>query len=144
MQKCKACGAQKEPTEFYANDRTCKECRKAKVRANRDANIEKYRAYDRERSGLAHRVAGRLEYQQTEQGREACNRAKRNWIQRHPKQRAAHIAVGNAIKAGRLVPTPCVVCGGEHVEGHHPDYDAPLDVVWLCIPCHEEAHSLVQ
>lgn len=42
---------------------------------------------------------------------------------------------------GRLVPKPCEKCGAEKVEKHHQDYARPLDVVWLCRPCHMQAHA---
>ena len=48
-----------------------------------------------------------------------------------------------AIKDGSLVrPDRCAECGNSErtVEGHHPDYEKPLDVVWLCRGCHVQRH----
>jgi hypothetical protein len=41
---------------------------------------------------------------------------------------------------GRLTPQPCERCGREDTHGHHEDYSKPLDVNWLCPPCHGERH----
>ena len=49
--------------------------------------------------------------------------------------------VNNALKSGKLVKQPCEVCGCLEVEAHHPDYNKPLDVMWLCKKCHEEWHK---
>jgi len=65
------------------------------------------------------------------------------WKAEHPKRRAANIAVGNAVRDGKLTSLPCVCCG-EKAEAHHPDYDRPLDVVWLCSAHHKQAHALVK
>ena len=46
-----------------------------------------------------------------------------------------------ALRRGKLVRTPCHICGATEVEGHHPDYSRPLDVVWLCKKHHQEIHS---
>jgi hypothetical protein len=27
-------------------------------------------------------------------------------------------------------------CGSTDVEMHHPDYDKPLEVIWMCRSCH--------
>lgn len=45
-----------------------------------------------------------------------------------------------ALKKGHLKRTPCVNCGGEKVEMHHPDYSKPLEVIFLCHKHHMELH----
>jgi hypothetical protein len=60
-----------------------------------------------------------------------------------PEQRrrdAARSYAGVYKRRGRLAPQPCRVCGSEKVEMHHEDYDKPLDVTWLCRPCHLALH----
>lgn len=42
---------------------------------------------------------------------------------------------------GGLIPQPCEKCGSEKVEKHHEDYDKPLEVIWLCRPCHLDLHQ---
>ena len=56
---------------------------------------------------------------------------------------SAKAAVARAIKAGELVrPAKCESCGeGCKPEAHHEDYSKPLDVIWLCKPCHGSAHG---
>lgn len=72
-------------------------------------------------------------------------------IERNRQQRAGPVrgpvlrardAVNNAVKAGRLIrPEACSQCGVVCTpHGHHPDYDKPLEVVWLCPPCHTKEH----
>jgi hypothetical protein len=56
-------------------------------------------------------------------------------------QRAAYLAVQQALRTGTLVPQPCRVCGVEPTEAHHPDYAKPLEVVWLCSPHHGVRHG---
>lgn len=44
-------------------------------------------------------------------------------------------------RRGKLIPEPCAVCGSEDAQKHHPDYDRPLYVVWLCRNCHLWIHE---
>lgn len=44
-----------------------------------------------------------------------------------------------AVLIGQIVKQPCE-CGAEQSEAHHDDYSKPLDVRWLCKPCHGAAH----
>jgi hypothetical protein len=106
----------------------CKECTKKDVTANRLARIEYYRSYDKRRASLPHRVAARTEYTQ-------------RYRELFPKRTFANYSVNNAIRDGKLKRCPCFVCG-EKAVAHHPDYDRPLDVVWLCQVHHKEAHAL--
>jgi len=53
----------------------------------------------------------------------------------------AHATVQNARDRGDLVKKPCSECGDSNSEAHHDDYDKPLDVRWLCRPCHSALHS---
>jgi hypothetical protein len=41
---------------------------------------------------------------------------------------------------GKLTPEPCESCGSEEAEKHHEDYSQPLEVRWLCRPCHLAEH----
>lgn len=54
----------------------------------------------------------------------------------------AQDAVKQALRTGRLVrPSECSGCRTPgRPEAHHPDYDKPFEVVWLCRPCHTAHH----
>jgi hypothetical protein len=41
------------------------------------------------------------------------------------------------ILSGVLVKEPCKYCGDTDVEAHHPDYDRPEYVWWVCRECHK-------
>lgn len=41
---------------------------------------------------------------------------------------------------GLLVPRTCEGCGSRRAQKHHADYSRPLDVTWLCRPCHLARH----
>lgn len=139
---CRACLIDKADADFYASNKTrCKECVKAAVKQNRLKNIEHYRAFDRARGGNPERVAAREAYAKTTEGKLAHARAHKRWAVSNAVRRQANIAVGNAIKAGKLVPQPCFVCG-EKAHAHHPDYSRPLDVTWLCPAHHKQAHAI--
>jgi hypothetical protein len=60
---------------------------------------------------------------------------------RNPDKRRARLVVAMRIYRGTLIrPTKCERCGIEcKPEAHHHDYAKPLDVEWLCKPCHRIA-----
>ena len=45
------------------------------------------------------------------------------------------------VKRGKVIKSPCSICGCEKVEAHHHDYSKPLDVIWLCRKHHVELHQ---
>lgn len=140
---CKTCMTSKEASAFYAcNKSRCKECIKASVNAYRQENLERIRSYDKFRGSMPHRVAARKEYAQTPEGKAAHRRAHQASYLRYPERKKATETVSNAVRDGRLQKQPCWVCG-EQAQAHHPDYSRPLDVVWLCVSHHRQAHALV-
>lgn len=44
-------------------------------------------------------------------------------------------------RRGKLERGPCEVCGDPQSEMHHDDYSKPLEVRWLCRPCHIAHHE---
>ena len=60
----------------------------------------------------------------------------------YPEQWAARQAVAQALIKGKLVtPDACERCGDSApLQAHHADYGRPLDVAWLCRPCHNIVH----
>lgn len=105
---------------------------KEAVRKNRADKVEYYREFDRMRYATDPNVRKRI------------RRVAQKWKEDHPKRHAAHSAVNNAVRDGRLSkPSECEWCGDAHkrIHGHHEDYDKPLDVIWLCPPCHKKAHQ---
>jgi hypothetical protein len=63
-----------------------------------------------------------------------------NTIER--RKQSARIAAYKRLEQGIIIKEPCKLCGCVDVEMHHPDYNKPNDVVWLCGPCHDEMHVL--
>lgn len=68
----------------------------------------------------------------------------KDWIKRNPDKISHRLSavqkVNSAIKSGKLTRGLCVKCGASNTEGHHEDYNKPLDVIWLCERCHINHH----
>jgi hypothetical protein len=48
---------------------------------------------------------------------------------------------GVYLRKGKLQRKPCEKCGDMFSQMHHEDYSKPLEVVWLCRPCHLRHHQ---
>jgi hypothetical protein len=59
------------------------------------------------------------------------------------KKIVAYDYVRRAMKEGTLRrPETCSVCGAKDgIVQHHPNYDRPLHVRWVCKSCHQKIHS---
>ena len=135
MKNCFKCNTVKLLSEFYTHPRMsdghvnkCKECYKNDSTANRNKNIEKVRAYDRARSKEPERI-------------KAITEITRAWRAEDSRRVLAHSSVARAVRSGGLVRQPCCRCGAEKTVAHHEDYDKPLEVIWLCQPCHKQRHK---
>ena len=58
------------------------------------------------------------------------------------KKANARAYVNVYLKRKKIEKKPCEVCLNEKAEKHHEDYNKPLDVKWLCRPCHLAHHKI--
>jgi len=135
MKECFKCKTVKPLGEFYKHSQMadghvnkCKECNKHDVLSHRNKNLEAIRAYDRARSKEPERIKAQVDIT-------------RVWRAEDARRSVAHSSVARAIRSGALVRLPCCRCGEAKSIAHHEDYDKPLEVVWLCQPCHKQRHK---
>ena len=133
--ECFKCKTVKPLSEFYKHQQMadghlnkCKACAKNDANKHRSENLERIRAYDRERGKNKDRLKSSAQIAAL-------------WRQEDKRRGKAHSAVARAIKSGSLHRSPCERCGDERSVAHHEDYDKPLQVVWLCTPCHKQRHK---
>lgn len=70
------------------------------------------------------------------------NRPKHSELSPIQKKKAnARAYVNVYIKRGKIIKQPCEVCSSPNVQAHHDDYDKPLEIKWLCSPCHIKYHK---
>lgn len=105
----------------------CKPCRRPTLKAWKRANRDRVNAGNRSR---------------TVRKPEVKRNERTAWSSQNPEKVRAHRAVHWAIRRGDLVrPGACEACGEtKPVQAHHHDYGKPLDVRWLCSPCHAAEH----
>ena len=137
---CTKCKIEKPASEFSPNRRKsngrsshCKECHREYNSLYTQSHKDHLAAYSRA-------------YFKTPRGKEVRSRSDRKQYQLHPKRGLAHYVVHYAIKKGELSPlrlSECVMCGGEPKHYHHWSYEPEhwLDVIPVCISCHNEIHK---
>lgn len=118
----------------------CKDCTKADVAVRAVEKRDYISKYEKQRASLPHRIEGRKRYNSSPAGRAAHAGALKRSAEKFPEKAKARIALGNAVRDGRVCRKPCEVCGSDKAEGHHEDYAKPLEVRWLCNTHHREAH----
>jgi hypothetical protein len=137
--RCRKCEADLPRSEFWRHGRAadrlqswCKTCQRASVATyfeNNPGRKSELMAEWLSRPGNAERQKRHVEAYKA----------------RNPHKRAAHREVEFALRSGDLArPARCEACGKKHerIHAHHEDYDRPLDVIWLCQPCHVLLHKM--
>lgn len=131
--RCSGCGRELPLSEFNKKrsnpdglQERCRDCfsryNRARYAADRESVKERVKRHREENPGS-----------ELETRIRAC--------EKNPSKYNSHKAVEAAIRAGVVSrPDVCSGCGctsSEHrIEAHHHDYSKPLDVIWLCTPCH--------
>lgn len=136
---CFKCGEVKPLSEYYVHRRMadghlnkCKDCTK-KDTEERHKELAKDPAW-----AIAERKRHREKSRQyRDDGRAKPQPSKRKI---NPAHRRANNIAYNAIRDGKLIRKPCIVCNCETAQAHHEDYSRPLDVHWLCLRHHNDRH----
>lgn len=136
IKTCIRCKEEK-PYKFFNNsintkdkkDYYCKLCRKEVKRAEYQKNKERYKNF------------GKV-YRKTERGKLVSKKVTEKMKIKYPeKTKARNLLNASIIKGVIQKPNTCESCTKVvKVCGHHDDYSKPLDVRWLCYPCHTEWH----
>lgn len=76
-------------------------------------------------------------------GPEYIREISKRTYEKHKEKWLARAKVHLAVKNGLLIkPKKCEVCElKKPLQGHHPDYTKPLEVIWLCSGCHADEHN---
>jgi hypothetical protein len=127
---CFKCKQEKDISEFYEHPQMtdghlgkCISCTKRDNRLNR--KTEKTKIREKARNSLPQR-------------RTSISKRASQWRKENPEKYKAHNKVCSALKSGKIIkPSFCEKCGSTgKLHAHHEDYSKPLDVIWLCVPCH--------
>lgn len=155
MKKCIDCNKEKELSEFYKHKKMmdghlnkCKACVKLRVSKHRDENIDRIREYDRNRPnhierGEAHKErVSKLKLDNPRKYTE-YKKSVSEWAKKNKHKRNAQNRVAKALYSGKIKrPSTCEHCPeSENLHAHHPDYNKPLEVIWLCPSCHGKEHK---
>jgi len=126
---CSKCKEELDVSEFYKDKRakdglysSCKKCQREYGKNNYEKYVKEYQKNNRE---LLNRWYRKYFSKEDKNKLKKC-RAKLFW----------------AIKSNKITRGECEVCGQKNTEAHHPDYDKPLDVIWLCKKHHTLIHLI--
>jgi hypothetical protein len=147
MKQCPGCSETKPLDAFPPNraqrdgrQSRCYPCHReymALYRARHRASLVAYaRSYYRAHPDRWHYDPSRINDEQKRRYTSAWRADHPEWVRLLNR---ANNTVRRALKDGRLVKErACEACGATNrkIAGAHHDYTRPLDVVWLCYPCH--------
>jgi len=132
---CKKCLQSKELTEFYAHktygyQTWCIDCKREYKREydkRPNAKANHIRTYERLRD------EGYFRDYQREQRQDS-------------RLRVIYLArwyANRMLRNGVIEKQPCAECGKDNSQMHHPNYNEPLLIAWLCGDCHSALHRKI-
>jgi len=150
MKVCRRCKIA-HPSEAFAETHKshdglawlCRDCTRLRAKEYRAAKGERARSEDRARHVRDRdKRNAALRDLRARRPDPAANRQQK--AKRLARTGGASRAVESALRGGLLDRGPCESAAGGgcrgRIEGHHDDYNKPLDVRWLCVQHHNDWH----
>jgi hypothetical protein len=144
---CRTCKKPFEPASYLLRktDYLCLNCRRSYNAAWRERRRAAGLTASGTRTWAPEKRAVFLERQRQREEVKQRDRRAQARIRNDPNFRSrirARMEVRNAIRRGEMRrPDACQDCGRTDLKvcAHHEDYSKPLEVQWLCRPCHSKA-----
>jgi len=143
---CFKCNQTKPIDDFHKNHKMadghsgkCKECACLDTRIHYRRNLIQRKEYEFKRSKTKARKEKAKQYFKDHP--ESVAKAQKKYRAKYPERFKANSLLNNHVNRKGFQKEPCRDCGcTENIYGHHEDYNKPLDVIWLCPPCHSTLH----
>ena len=156
MKACFVCKIKKPINQFYKAIKGCRRgltsyCKPCSIRASRkwalknpDQVRENLARWQKENRDRVRELARRWKVKNPAT-KDEMNRLQKNWRRNNLKRAKANQVLQYAVKNGKIEkPNICEDCDKniprDILHGHHEDYSKPLEVNWLCPPCHGDRH----
>ena len=133
-----------------------KQCRTCKVELNYEnsyiknttnllckTHYHKYKNRVNPKTGYSAMQKYELKNNKTKKRKRQFAEIAKRMYQKYPEKWRARSKVSYAVRTGKIIkPKKCESCLKENLklQAHHEDYTKPLDVMWLCVGCHNNHH----
>ena len=143
---CGNCKKGKSIEDFYPHKRyglqsICKECKRELGRTYN--KTPKRKAYNQQFIDKLKREGYYKDYLQKPEVKEKRAKQQREYS-RTPRLRIRYLArwyTKRMVRNGTIKRETCAICDKEQTQAHHPNYNEPLLIVWLCADCHRQIHK---
>jgi ribosomal protein S27AE len=110
--------------------------------------MPKKQTYENYQKAYRQRPDAKLKRKESDRVYRQKTKAKRRTRRNRPdvqKQDLANYKIYEQIKQKKIERKPCERCGAtENIHAHHPNYDEPLLIIWLCPSCHGHEHKSIR
>lgn len=145
MKTCTKCKKDLPESEFYAKPNSpdglfysCKKCQSKKGKEYWSKPEVKSRRKEWKKTYIEPASSKDARKNWRRNNKEKVCAQSKAWRDKNRDKVKAYGILSQAIKMGRVVkPKQCSQCPNTgRIEGHHEDYNKPLEVEWLCRECH--------